>query len=116
MDGIVGAGYPQKPKHSAVFAQIGPQGSRVTDLARGAGMTSQAMGEVVDELIELGYVVREADANDRRAKLVRLTPLGSRQAGQATIAGIEDRLDELLGCAGTRHPALEPQADPGSGR
>jgi hypothetical protein len=34
VDGVVGAGFPQKPAHSAVFAQIVPAGSRLTDLAR----------------------------------------------------------------------------------
>ena len=58
VDGVVGAGFPQKPAHSAVFAQIVPEGSRLTDLARGANMSPQAMGELVDELEELGYVVR----------------------------------------------------------
>ena len=36
VDGVVGAGFPQKPSHSAAFAQIRPEGSRLTDLARGA--------------------------------------------------------------------------------
>ena len=36
VDGVVGAGFPQKPSHSAVFAQIRPEGSRLTELARGA--------------------------------------------------------------------------------
>ncbi len=58
VDGVVGAGYPQKPSHSAVFAQIRPEGSRLTALARGADMSPQAMGELVDELEELGYVER----------------------------------------------------------
>ena len=30
VEGVVGAGHPQKPKHSAVFAQISPDGSRLT--------------------------------------------------------------------------------------
>ena len=44
VDGVVGAGFPQKPSHSAVFAQINPAGSRLSELARGANMSSQAMG------------------------------------------------------------------------
>jgi DNA-binding MarR family transcriptional regulator len=99
VDGVVGAGYPQKPSHSAVFAQIGPEGSRLTTLARGANMTPQAMGELVDELEELGYVERQPDPSDRRAKLIVLTPRGRDciAAGIATIQGIEDRIDEILG-------------------
>jgi DNA-binding MarR family transcriptional regulator len=104
VEGVVGAGYPQKPSHSAVFAQIDPDGSRLTDLARRAGMTPQAMGELVDELEELGYVVREPDPTDRRAKLIVLTGRGRDciAAGIATIDGIESRLDEALGERGHR--------------
>lgn len=102
VDGVVGAGYPQKPSHSAVFAQIQPEGSRLTALARGANMSPQAMGELVDELDGLGYVERKPDPTDRRAKLIVLTPRGRRciEAGIATIEGIESRLDEILGPRG----------------
>ena len=102
VDGVVGAGYPQKPSHSAVFAQIRPEGSRLTDLARGANMSPQAMGELVDELEGLGYVERKPDPTDGRAKLIVLTPRGRQciEAGIATIQGIESLLDEVLGPRG----------------
>ena len=101
-DGVVGAGYPQKPSHSAVFAQISPEGSRLSALARGANMSPQAMGELVDELEELGYVERRPDPTDRRAKLIMLTPRGHDciAAGIATIQGIERRIDQILGADG----------------
>jgi len=104
VDGVVGAGFPQKPSHSAVFAQITPEGSRLTELARGANMTPQAMGELVDELEELGYVIRRADPTDRRAKLIVLTKKGhaSIAAGIATIEGIETRITQALGERGHR--------------
>lgn len=99
VNGVVGAGFPQKPSHSAVFAQIRPEGSRLTNLARGANVTPQAMGELVDELEELGYVNRRPDPTDRRAKLIVLTDRGQQcvAAGIATITGIEHRIDEVLG-------------------
>jgi DNA-binding MarR family transcriptional regulator len=99
VDGVVGAGFPQKPSHSAVFAQMKPGGSRLTDLARGANMTPQAMGELVDELEELGYLERRPDPTDRRAKLIVLTERGSAciAAGIATVKGIEDRITKTLG-------------------
>jgi len=99
VDGVVGAGFPQKPAHSAVFGQISPDGSRLTDLARRANMSPQAMGELVDELEELGYVVRRPDLTDRRAKLIVLTKKGHAciAAGTATIEDIEQRLTDLLG-------------------
>lgn len=104
VDGVVGAGFPQKPAHSAVFAQITPDGSRLTDLARRANMSPQAMGELVDELEQLGYVVRHPDRTDRRAKLIILTSKGQAciAAGMATIDGIEQQLTDRLGERGHR--------------
>ncbi len=104
VDGVVGTGIPIKPKHSAVFAQIAPHGVRLTDLARGANISSQAMGELVDELEDLGYVRREPDPRDRRAKLVKLTQSGTRvvAAGRSVVADLESRIDEKLGHAGHR--------------
>lgn len=104
VDGVVGAGYPQKPSHSAVFAQIKPEGSRLTDLARGANITPQAMGELVDELEDLGYVERRPDPTDRRAKLIVLTERGRAcvAAGMAAVDGIEDRIRATLGERGHR--------------
>jgi DNA-binding MarR family transcriptional regulator len=104
VDGVVGAGFPQKPSHSAVFAQITMEGSRLTDLARGANITPQAMGELVDELEELGYVQRRPDPTDRRAKLIVLTDRGKAciAAGISTIEGIEDRITDTLGERGHR--------------
>jgi DNA-binding MarR family transcriptional regulator len=104
VDGVVGAGYPQKPKHSAVFAQISPEGSRLTELARRANMTPQSMAELVDELDDMGYVVRRPDPNDGRAKLIVLTDRGrdAVAAGQQAIEGIEEQLTEILGERGHR--------------
>lgn len=104
VDGVVGAGYPQKPKHSAVFAQIDPTGSRLTQLAARANMTPQAMGELVDELEDVGYVVRRPDPSDRRAKLIVLTERGHQcvTAGRETVEVIEARLTEILGTEGHR--------------
>jgi len=104
VEGVVGAGYPQKPKHSAVFAQISPDGSRLTELARKANMTPQAMGELVDELVDMGYVVRRPDPDDGRAKLIVLTKRGrdAVAAGLQTIEGIEEQITEILGERGHR--------------
>jgi DNA-binding MarR family transcriptional regulator len=104
VDGVVGAGFPQKPSHSAVFAQIKTEGSRLTDLAHGANITPQAMGELVDELEELGYVERRPDPTDRRAKLIVLTDRGRAciAAGISTINGIEQRITQTLGERGHR--------------
>lgn len=104
VNGVVGAGFPQKPSHSAVFGQIKPGGSRLSELARGANITAQAMGELVDELEALQYVVRRPDPTDGRAKLIVLTPKGQAciAAGIVTIEGIEDQISQILGADGHR--------------
>ena len=102
VDGVVGAGFPQKPSHSAVFAQINPAGSRLSELARRANMSPQAMGELIDELESLGYLIRQPDPRDRRAKLIVLTRKGKAcvEAGQATIENLEDEITQRLGQRG----------------
>ena len=103
-EGAARAGHPVKPSHSAVFGQMTAEGSRLTELARGANMTPQAMGELVDELEGLGYLVRTPDPTDRRAKLIMLTESGRKcvAAGVATIGDIERRITDALGARGHR--------------
>jgi DNA-binding MarR family transcriptional regulator len=63
-----------RPKHGAVFANVDPEGTRASVLARRAGVGRPAMGELIDELQRLGYLERQPDPSDRRAKLVVPTP------------------------------------------
>ena len=102
VEGVVAAGHPIRASHSVVFGQIDDDGRRLTDLARGANMTPQAMGELVDELERSGYLVRRPDPSDRRAKLIMLTETGRAclAAGTDTIAAIEDRITQALGADG----------------
>jgi DNA-binding MarR family transcriptional regulator len=72
--------------HGRVFEAIDPDGSRVTDMAERLRMTKQAMGQLVDHLEARGYVTRTPDAQDGRAKLVKLTQDGRRVASTAIAA------------------------------
>ena len=72
------AGHPAiRPGHGCVFRFIHQGGSRLTDLAESAGLSKQAVGEVVDDLEKLGYVERAQDPQDGRAKVIRLTEQGA---------------------------------------
>src|SRR5215207_6414633 len=103
-EGAARAGHPVKASHSAVFGQMTAEGSRLTDLAKGANMTPQAMGELVDELEALGYLERRPDPTDRRAKLITLTESGRQcvSAGINTIGDIERSITDALGARGHR--------------
>ncbi|GAB3886970.1 MarR family winged helix-turn-helix transcriptional regulator [Terrabacter terrigena] len=56
-----------------VAARIGPNGTRLRDLADQAQVTKQTATALVDRLEAAGWVERVADPSDGRARLVRLT-------------------------------------------
>jgi DNA-binding MarR family transcriptional regulator len=67
-----------------VFEHLGSEGSTIASMARRAGVSAQALVQVVDELQDKGYVERVPSPGDRRAKLVRLTGRGVRLTATAT--------------------------------
>jgi DNA-binding MarR family transcriptional regulator len=94
------AGYGEiRETHGCVFRHISGEGSRLTDLAERAELTKQAVGEVVDDLQEHGYVERAADPQDRRAKIIRLTDRGEEayEAAMTIFAEIEREWEERYG-------------------
>lgn len=63
----------------------GPCG--MSQISEGFDISSAAASQLADKLVQSGYLERDEDPSDRRAKLLRLTPLG-----QKLIAdGIEER-------------------------
>jgi DNA-binding MarR family transcriptional regulator len=82
-----------RPTHGCVFRFVREDGMRLTDLASFAGITKQSAGELVDDLVGLGYVERTADPGDRRAKLICLTKRGreAQRAGFGLFAELEQR-------------------------
>ena len=51
-------------------------GARLTELAAGAGMSKQSMGDLVDQCEAWGLVARESDARDARARRIVFTAAG----------------------------------------
>jgi DNA-binding MarR family transcriptional regulator len=62
--------------HIHITRHLAVEGSRLTDLTQHAGMSKQAMGDLVDQCEAWGLVSREPDSHDRRARRVRFTPTG----------------------------------------
>jgi DNA-binding MarR family transcriptional regulator len=62
--------------HTMLFPHIDWCGTRQVELARRLGISKQAVGQLVDELEEMGMLERVADPEDGRAKLVRFTEAG----------------------------------------
>ncbi len=81
---LAAAGHEQlRPRHGAVMAYIGRDGSRASELSERSGQHKQVIGTLIDELERLGYVARQPDPADRRAKLVVPTDRGRDQMEQA---------------------------------
>jgi|SRR4051794_25871214 DNA-binding MarR family transcriptional regulator len=96
--GVRAAGFPVRRVHAQVFENLDPDGVRLTALADRAGMTHQAMGELVAELVGHGLLERVPDPDDGRARLVRATPAGTAAiaAGQASLRELWERWDREL--------------------
>lgn len=62
--------------HIHITRHLALEGSRLSELAGRAGMSKQAMGDLVDQCEAWGLVTREPDPLDARARLVRFTATG----------------------------------------
>ena len=109
------AGYSDlRPSHGCVFRFVDREnGSRLTELAAQAGLTKQAVGEVVTDLERLGYVDRVPDPEDGRAKIIQLNERGQAacdtavrlfaeieadwadRVGEERMAGLRDTLERM---------------------
>ena len=88
-----------------VFSRIGPQGSRIVDLAEQAQVTKQTAGFLVEQLEKAGYVVRTSHPTDRRAQLIKVAPRGEAavKVGAAAIREIEAEWTAHLGPRDMQH-------------
>lgn len=84
---LVEAGFSDhRVAHHHVMAHITHDGLRLTDLADKAGITKQAMSELVTDLERLGYLQRSSDPRDGRAKMIGFTDKGRAAVEAATRA------------------------------
>lgn len=81
------AGHDLTLAQGRLCARIGPEGTRLTELAESAQVTKQTAGALVDQLERRGYVERVPDPSDARARLVRLGRSG--QAAQELAREVE---------------------------
>jgi DNA-binding MarR family transcriptional regulator len=85
--------------HVHITRHLALEGSRLTDLALAAGMSKQAMGDLVDQCTAWGLVQRQADLQDARAKRVVFTADGLAwlQAFKDAVAQAEAEFKEAVG-------------------
>lgn len=107
MEAATRAGYDDVTSaHVSLFRYPGLDGQRPIDIAQRMQITKQSVHELIGHLERHGYLVREPDPTNRRARLVRLTPRGrglqevirlQAQASEHQIADIlgDRRFDQL---------------------
>ena len=85
--------------HIHITRHLALQGSRLTELAQAAGMTKQAMGNLVNQCEAWGLVTREDDPLDARAKRVVFTETGLAwlQAFRAAVLQAEQEFRDAVG-------------------
>jgi DNA-binding MarR family transcriptional regulator len=89
-----------RPAHGNAMEMLAIEdGLRLKDMAARAGIASQSMGELVDDLVAKGYLQRREDPADRRAKRIYLTGQGHATAAASKVAArnIEEELRRTLG-------------------
>ena len=85
--------------HIHITRHLAIGGSRLTELAASAGMSKQAMGELVDQCEAWGLVLRQSDPHDKRARQVGFTASGLLwlQAFRRAVARAEAEFRHAVG-------------------
>jgi DNA-binding MarR family transcriptional regulator len=103
-----GFAHPElRGSHRRLLQMIPPGGIRITDLARRADMTKQALGEFMDWLEQAGFVASGRDPADGRVRLISRTEQGDAAAieAQRAIEAVERSWRTEIGAA--RYDAMK---------
>lgn len=85
--------------HIHITRHLALGGSRLTALAASAGMSKQAMGDLVNQCEAWGLVLREADPHDARARRVVFTASGLLwlEAFRVAVVQAEEEFKQAVG-------------------
>lgn len=99
--GLIARGHDLHPAQTAVMPNLPEGGLRLTELATELRVSLQRAGQLAQELERVGYVEREDDPDDRRARRVRPSARGRRLMRDAAEIEAElwDELAARLGAA-----------------
>jgi DNA-binding MarR family transcriptional regulator len=117
-EGLARRGFPDvRPAHGFAFVRISEGDATTADVAAHLGVSKQAAGQLVAQLVDRGYVLRRPDPGDARARLLALTDRGRActEAAEAAARGtVEQWRSQLSPAAFDRlQSALETITAPG---
>jgi DNA-binding MarR family transcriptional regulator len=91
---VAGCGFDDvTPAFATLLLHLDATGARPTALAQRAGITKQAVSQLIRDLEARGYVEQVPDETDTRAKIVRLTENGV--ALRTACAGVKHELQTI---------------------
>ncbi|MDX6243937.1 MAG: hypothetical protein QOE76_1660 [Frankiales bacterium] len=99
-NGVLADGFADvRPVHGYALARISTGDATVTDVAEHLGVTKQAASQLVEHLVQRGYVNREPHPDDGRAWLLTLSPQGRActRAAERAAAAVVARWREEMG-------------------
>lgn len=89
-DGVARRGFNDvRPAHGFAFVHISAGDATTASVATYLGITKQAAAQLVDYLVDHGYLERRRDPRDARARLLILTEQGRACAAAAEAAAAE---------------------------
>ncbi len=92
-EGLADRGYPDvRPAHGFAFVRLAAAPATTVQLAEYLGISKQATSELVQHLVDRGFLTREVDPRDRRSRLLTLTERGhdcTRAAEQAAAETVD---------------------------
>lgn len=85
--------------HSVLLANLDLEGNSITTVAERSHSTKQAISVLAEELEALGYLTREVDEEDARARILLLTERGRKLMVDtfSIISDIEAHYTNILG-------------------
>lgn len=86
--------------HTNLFPHIDMEGTRLTELSERIGISKQAVGQLVDELEEMGVLERVPDPADGRAKRICFVQEGNQPIllrGLGVLSELESQLEAKIG-------------------
>jgi len=99
-NGVRAAGYDDlNPAHVGLFRYPTLDGLRPIEIAERMQITKQSVHELLTHMEQRGYLVREPDPSNRRARVVRLTESGKRLelVVRAAAGAAEEQIATMLG-------------------
>jgi len=93
-------GFPMiKSADAHVMRTMRFEGSRITDMARQAGISKQAMSKLVAAFVANGFLTWSDDPNDKRNRIVSVTAAGRKllTTGIQALRQAENDVAEIIG-------------------